>query len=144
MCPPAATSASFGKLGPVVPSHARQVVGVCELPIAAIGGACLVMVDGASGLDRGHGLRFGERARQQQQQRWWRGWLRGEGAFGSFRRLVGQSALAMVTAMIAVRHVQVIDGAVVPEIWVPLRQDAVGVVAVNMGSQTPTTPMAHS
>jgi hypothetical protein len=45
---------------------------------------------------------------------------------------------------VAVRHVGVVDGSVVPEIGVPLGQDAVGVVTVNVGSQAPTTPMTHS
>jgi hypothetical protein len=46
-------------------------------------------------------------------------------------------------ATVAFGHVGVIDGAVVPVIGVPLGQYAVGVVAVDMGSQTPMTPMAH-
>jgi hypothetical protein len=43
-----------------------------------------------------------------------------------------------------VGHVGVIDGAVVPKIGVPLWQDTVGVVAIDMWSQAPMTPMAHS
>jgi hypothetical protein len=87
MCPPAATSASFGKLRPIVSSHAWRVVGTCELPVAVIGRAYLVMVDSASGLDRGCGLRVREGTGQRQWQWWWRGQLRGEGAFSSFGSL---------------------------------------------------------
>jgi hypothetical protein len=47
-------------------------------------------------------------------------------------------------ASVTVGHVGVVDGAVVPIVGVPLGQDAVGVVTVNVGSQAPTTPMAHS
>jgi hypothetical protein len=47
-------------------------------------------------------------------------------------------------ASVTFRHVGVVDGAVVPVIGVPLGQDTVGVVAVNVGSQTLATPMAHS
>jgi hypothetical protein len=64
--------------------------------------------------------------------------------FGSFRHLVGKGALMTVMATIAFRHVGVVDGAVVPIVGMPLRQDTVGVVAVDVGSRTPTTPMAHS
>jgi hypothetical protein len=49
------------------------------------------------------------------------------------------SAVATVTF----GHVGVVDRAVVPVVRVPLGQDAVGVVAVDMGSRAPTTPMAH-
>jgi hypothetical protein len=42
-----------------------------------------------------------------------------------------------------VREVEVIDGAVVPVIWVPLQQNVVGVVAVDMGSRTPATPVPY-
>jgi hypothetical protein len=52
MCPPAASSTSFGELGPVVPSSAWRVVGSCELPVAAVSRAYLVIVDHAAGLDR--------------------------------------------------------------------------------------------
>jgi hypothetical protein len=142
MCPPAASSTSFGKLGPIVPSHPRHVVGACELPVAAIGRAYLVMVDSAAGLDWGRRSRFGESAGQWQRQRRWRGRLRGEGAFSSFRCLAGKGAAAVVSVVVG--HVRVVDGAVVPIVGVPLRQDTVSVVAVHVGSRTPTTPMAHS
>jgi hypothetical protein len=46
-------------------------------------------------------------------------------------------------ATIAFGHVGVVDGAVVPVVGVPLGQDAVGVVADDMGSRAPATPMAH-
>jgi hypothetical protein len=47
-------------------------------------------------------------------------------------------------ATIAFGHVGVVNGAVVPIVGVPLGQDAVGVVAVDMRSRAPMTPMAHS
>jgi hypothetical protein len=40
-------------------------------------------------------------------------------------------------------HIGVVDRAVVPKIGVSLRQDAVGVVAVDVWGWTPVTPMAH-
>jgi hypothetical protein len=144
MCPPAATSASFGKLGPIVPSCAWWVVGTCELPVATIGRARLVMVDGASSLDGGHGLWFRESTRQWQRQWRWCGRLRGEGAFSSFRHLAGKGALAAAVAPVAFGHVRVVDGAVVPVIGVPLRQNAVSVMAVDVRSWAPVTPMSHS
>jgi hypothetical protein len=144
MCPPAATSASFRKLGPIVPSRVRWVVGACELPVAVIGRADLVVVNSTSGLDRGRGLRFRESAGQWQRQRQWHGWFWGEGAFSSFCCLAGKGALAVVVTPVTFGHVRVVDGAVVPIVGVPLRQDTVSVMAVNVGSRTPMTPMAHS
>jgi hypothetical protein len=47
-------------------------------------------------------------------------------------------------ASVVVGHVGVVDGAVVPKIGVPLGQDAVGVVTVNVGSRAPMTPMTHA
>ena len=58
MCPPAAMSASFGKLRPIVSSRAGRVVGVCELPVAAVSRAYLVVIDSTAGLDGGLGLWF--------------------------------------------------------------------------------------
>jgi hypothetical protein len=58
--------------------------------------------------------------------------------------LVGEGALAVAMASVMVGHVGVIDGAVIPKIWVPLGQDAVGVVTVDVRSRAPTTPMAHT
>jgi hypothetical protein len=52
--------------------------------------------------------------------------------------------LAAAMMAVAVGHVWVVDGAVVPIMGMPLGQDAVGVVAVNMGSQAPTTPVSDS
>jgi hypothetical protein len=144
MCPPAASSTSFGKLGPIVPLRPRQVVGAYEFLVVVIGRACLVMVDGTAGLDRGRGLWFGESAGQRQRQRRWHGWLWGEGVFGGFGGLAGQSALATVMAMIALGHVGVVNRAVVPIVGVPLGQDAVGVMAIDMRSWTPVTPMTHT
>jgi hypothetical protein len=40
-------------------------------------------------------------------------------------------------------HVRVVNGAVVPVMGVPLRQDAVGVMAVDVRSWAPATPMSH-
>jgi hypothetical protein len=50
----------------------------------------------------------------------------------------------VAVATVVFRHVGVVDRAVVPKMGVPPRQDAVSVVAVNVGSQTLATPMAHS
>jgi hypothetical protein len=50
-------------------------------------------------------------------------------------------ALAMVT--IAFGHVWVVHRAVVPIVGVPLGQDAVGVVTIDVGSWAPVTPMSH-
>jgi hypothetical protein len=144
MCPPAATSASFRELGPIVPTSARRVVSSCELPTAAVSRTLLVVIDRAASLDGGWRLRFGKSPGQWQWQRQGHGRLQGEGAFGGFRRLAGKGALAAAMVSVAFRHVGVIDGAVVPKIGVPLGQDTVGVVAVHVGSQTPATPMAHS
>jgi hypothetical protein len=47
-------------------------------------------------------------------------------------------------ATIAVGHVGVVNGAVVPVVGVPLGQDAVGVVTVDVRSWALTTPMAHA
>jgi hypothetical protein len=88
MCPPAATSASFGELGPVVPSSAGQIVGTCGLPSTAVSGARLVVVHSASSLYRGCGAVYGEGARHWQ----WGRWLRGEGAFRHFGGLAGEGA----------------------------------------------------
>jgi hypothetical protein len=57
--------------------------------------------------------------------------------------LAGQRALATAMTAIVFRHVGVVDRAVVPIMGVPLRQNAVGVVAVNVGSWAPMTPMTN-
>jgi hypothetical protein len=142
MCPPAATSALFGELGPIVPSSLRRVVSSCELPTAAIGGTHLVVVDHATSLDGRR--RFGEGTRQLRRQWWWCWRLWGEGAFGGFRRLAGEGALTAAMMAVAVRHVGVVDGAVVPKVGVPLGQDAVSVVAVDVWSRALATPMTHT
>jgi hypothetical protein len=139
MCPPAASSASFGKLGPIVPSSAWRVVSSCELPVAAVGRTHLVVINCATSLDGGLGLRFRESTGQRQ----WCGRLRGEGSFSFFRRLVGKGALAAAVVSVVFGHGGVVDGAVVPIVGVPLGQDAVGVVTVDMWSQAPATPMSH-
>jgi hypothetical protein len=64
--------------------------------------------------------------------------------FGSFGCLAGQSALATVVATIVLRHVGVVDGAVVPVVGVPSGQDAVSVVAVDVRSRAPATPVTHT
>jgi hypothetical protein len=56
---------------------------------------------------------------------------------------MGQSALAAALATIVFGHVGVVDGAAVPVMGVPLRQNAVGVVTVDVRSWTPTAPMTH-
>jgi hypothetical protein len=115
-----------------------------ELPVAAVGRAYLVVINSAAGLDWGRGLWFQEGTGQRQRQWQWRGRLWGEGVFSGFGSLVGQSALAPAMATVVFGHVGVVDGAVVPVVGVPLGQDAVGVVAVDVGSRALTTPMAHS
>jgi hypothetical protein len=142
MCPPAATSASFRELGPIVPSSTRWVIGSCELPTAAVGRTHLVVIDRATNLDGGQW--FGEGAGHRQQQRWWCRWLRGEGTFSGFCRLAGKGALTAAVASVVVGHVGVVDRTVVPKIRVPLGQDTVGVVAIDVWSRTPMTPMAHA
>jgi hypothetical protein len=144
MCPPATSSASFGKLGPIVPSSVWQVVSSCELPVAAVGRTRLVVINCATSLDGGHGLWFRESTRQWQRQRQWHGRCRGEGVFGSFCRLAGKGVLAAAVVPVVFGHVRVVDGAVVPIMWVPLRQNAVGVVTVDVRSRALATPMSHS
>jgi hypothetical protein len=56
---------------------------------------------------------------------------------------VGKDTLAAAMASVVVGHVGVVDGAVVPEIGVPLGQDAVGVVTVDMRSRALSAPMSH-
>jgi hypothetical protein len=58
--------------------------------------------------------------------------------------LAGEGALTVAMAAVVVGHVWVVDGAMVPKIWVPLGQDAVGVVAIDVRSWAPMTPMAHT
>jgi hypothetical protein len=140
MCPPAASSVSFGKLGPIVPSSVWRVIGTCELPVVTIGRAHLVMVNSASGLDRGRRALCG---REGTGQRQWRGRLRGKGAFRSFSGLTCKGALVAAMVTVLFGHVGIVDGTVVPKVGVPLWQDAVGVVAVDVWSQTPATPMPH-
>jgi hypothetical protein len=57
---------------------------------------------------------------------------------------MGQGVEVMAVAAIVFREIGVVDGAVVPIVGVPLWQDAVGVVAVDMWSRAPVTPMPHS
>jgi hypothetical protein len=44
---------------------------------------------------------------------------------------------------VMVGEVGVIDGAVIPKVGVPLWQDAVSVVTVDMRGWAPATPMSH-
>jgi hypothetical protein len=110
--------------------------------MAAVSGTRLVVIDRATDLNRGR--RFGEGTGQRWQQRRWCRQFRGEGTFGGFRHLAGKGALSVAMASVVVRHVWVVDGAVVPVVGMPLWQDAVGVMAVDMWSRTLATPMAHS
>jgi hypothetical protein len=143
MCPPAASSSSFGELGPVVPSSARRVIGTCEFPTAAVGGPVLVVINSAAGLDRGRGVRFGEGARQWHGERRWCRRLQGEGALGGFGGLAGQRALATAMTTIAFGHVGIVHRTMVHIVGVPLGQDTISVVTVNVGGRAPSTPMSH-
>jgi hypothetical protein len=98
------------------------------------------MVDSTSGLNRGHGVVHGEGARHW----WWSRWLRGEGAFRHFGSLVGEGTEMVAVVLVMVGEVGVIDRTVVPKVGVPLQQDAVGVMAIDMWSRASTTPMSHS
>jgi hypothetical protein len=139
MCPPAAMLMVLGELGPIVLSGTWWVICALGLPGMAVSRACLVVVDSAACLYRGCGVVHGEGTRH-----WWQGrWLWGEGVFCHFGGLAGEGALATVMVTIAFGHVGVVDGTVVPKVRVPLWQDAVGVVAVDMRSRTPVTPMPH-
>jgi hypothetical protein len=140
MCPPAASSALFGKLGPIVPSGVWWVVGTCGLPGTAIGSASLIIVDCTSSLNRGRGVVV-----QKGTGQWrWRGQLWGKSVLGLFSSLVGEGVLVVAVATVTFEHVGVIDRAVVPVVGVPLREDAVSVMAVNMRSWTLATPMTHA
>jgi hypothetical protein len=97
------------------------------------------MVNYTSRLHRGQGLAWREGA----QHWWWGRWLWSEGLFHSFCSLMGEGVEMATVVSIVVREVGVIDGAVVPIVGVPLWQDAVGVVAVNMRSWALTTPVSH-
>jgi hypothetical protein len=118
---------------------AWQVVGMCGLPGMAVGRACLVVVDSASGLDRGRRAGYREGTRQWR----WHRRFRGEGVLCGFSSLAGKGVLAAAVATVVFRHIGVIDRAAVPKIGVPLWQDAVSVVAVDVWGRTPATPMAH-
>jgi hypothetical protein len=109
----------------------------------AVGGTLLVVIDCAASLDGGRWLQFGEGTGHWQRQWRGRGRLQGEGAFGSFRHLAGKGALVAAMASVVLGHIGVIDGAVVPKMGVPLRQDAVGVMTVDVRSRAPSAPMSH-
>jgi hypothetical protein len=47
-------------------------------------------------------------------------------------------------ATVVFGEVGVIDGAVIPKVGVPLWQDAVGVMTVDVRGWAPATPMSHS
>jgi hypothetical protein len=131
---------AFRELGPIVPSGAWWVICACKLPVVAVGRAHLVVVDSAAGLNQ----QCGVVRREGTWHGWWRRRLWGEGALGSLSSLAGEGALVVAVASVLFGHIGVIDGTVVPKVGVPLWQDAVGVVAVNVQSQTPATPMPHS
>jgi hypothetical protein len=63
--------------------------------------------------------------------------------FCRFSGLAGKGTLVTAMAMIVFGHVGVVDRTVVPKVGVPLWQDTVSVVAVDVQSQAPATPMAH-
>jgi hypothetical protein len=46
-------------------------------------------------------------------------------------------------AAVVFRHIRVVHGAVVAVVRMPLREDTVGVVAIDVGSRAPATPMSH-
>jgi hypothetical protein len=46
--------------------------------------------------------------------------------------------------MVMFREVGVVDRAVIPKVGVPLWQDAVSVVTVDVWGRAPATPMSHS
>jgi hypothetical protein len=48
-----------------------------------------------------------------------------------------------VVATVVIRQVRVVHGAVVAVVRVPPREDAVGVVTVDVRSRAPATPMSH-
>jgi hypothetical protein len=50
----------------------------------------------------------------------------------------------LTVVVIMFREVGVVHGAVVPIVGVPLWQDAVGVVAVDVWGWAPATPVSHS
>jgi hypothetical protein len=52
--------------------------------------------------------------------------------------------LAVAVALVLVGHVGVVDRTVVPKVGVPLWQDAVGVMTVDVWGRAPPTPMSHS
>jgi hypothetical protein len=139
MCPPAAASAALRKLRLIVPSHVGWVIGTFSCPCLAVVQPHSVMVDGAARLGQQHGT--GVKGTWY----WWQGWgLWGKCAFGRFCSFAGQGTEATAMAAVIVREVGVIDGAVVPIIGVPLWQDAIHVMAVDMWGQAPMTPMPHS
>jgi hypothetical protein len=139
MCPPAATSASFGELGPIVPSGVWWVVRTCSLPGVAVSRAHLVIVDSTPCLNRGRGVVCGEGTRH-----WWQSWwLWGEGAFCRFSSLAGEGAEVAAVVTVMFREVGVIDRAASPKVGVPLWQDAVGVMTVDMWGRALMTPMSH-
>jgi hypothetical protein len=113
---------------------------MCNLPGMAVHGTRLIVVDCTSGLNRGCRAVCGEGTGHRR----WSWWLWGEGVFCRFGGLAGEGAEAAVMAAVVVREVGVIDGTVVPKVGVPLWQDTVGVVAIDVRSQAPATPMSHA
>jgi hypothetical protein len=64
--------------------------------------------------------------------------------FHHFGSLVSKGVEVAVVAMVMFREVGVINGAAFPKVGVPLQQNAVGVMTVDMWSWAPATPMSHS
>jgi hypothetical protein len=106
-----------------------------------VGGTRLVVVNSASSLDRGRGALC---RRKGTGQRRGHGGLRSKGVFHSFSGLARKGALAAAMVSVLFGHVGVVDRTVVPIVGVPLWQDTVSVVAVDVRSRTPVTPMPHT
>jgi hypothetical protein len=63
--------------------------------------------------------------------------------FSHFHGFMGQGTEAAAMAAVVVGEVGVVNGAVVPIVGVPLRQDAVHVMAVNMWGQASMALVSH-
>jgi hypothetical protein len=110
------------------------------VPANCNSGAQLVVVDSTPYLNRGCGVVCGEGTRHWGQGRWF--W--GEGAFHSLCGLTSEGAEVATVVMIVLGEVGVINRAMVPKVGVPLQQDAVGVMAVDMWGWASATPVSHS
>jgi hypothetical protein len=90
---------------------------VLSHPGAAVAGASLIMVNGASCLHWGWRTVWREGAWHW----WWGWWLQGESMLHSFRSFTGQGVEVMVVVAVMLGEVGVINRAVVPIVGVPLR-----------------------